>query len=208
MDKIDNLTEYFSKFPGIGTRQAKRFVYFLLTRNNGYLNELSDLIQELKKDIKVCESCCRFYTPNNSSNNPNLCNICINKNRDRNILMVVAKDTDLTNIERVGNYNGMYFVLGGFVSVLEKYPKQKIKIEKLLNIIQKRMENKELKEIILALSLNPDGENTMEYVSDILKPLVEKHKLKISTLGRGLSTGTELEYLDNNTFENAFKNRV
>jgi len=205
MNSIDKLAEYFSKFPGIGTRQSKRFVYFLLTRNNGFIYELTDLIKQLKKEVKICEECSRFYSLKDKSN---LCCICKDPNRDRSLLMVVAKDADLENIERIGNYNGMYFVLGGLLPILEKQPEQRIRLKKLLDLIKRKIKNQELKEVILALSLNPEGENTLDFLSQEIKKLVDKYQLKISTLGRGLSTGTELEYLDNNTFENAFKNRV
>ena len=205
MNSIDKLTEIFTKFPGIGPRQAKRFVYFLLTRDNGFLIDLANTLKNLKANSKICESCSRFYSI--SSYSSNLCDICIDENRDKDVLMIVAKDADLSNIERVGNYNGMYFVLGGFVSILEKNPEQKIRIEKLITLIEKKIKEKDLKEIILALSLNPDGENTIEYVMERLKPLLANKKIKITTLGRGLSTGAELEYLDDNTFQNAFKNR-
>jgi len=202
MNSIDKLAEYFIKFPGIGPRQAKRFVHFLLTRNPGFLHELADLIKQLKKDVKTCESCSRFYSLESASN---FCRICENPNRDDSVLMVVAKDADLENIERIGNYNGMYFVLGGLLPILEKEPEQRIRIKKLLELIKKK--NGSLKEIILALSLNPEGENTLEYLSQQIKSISVKSPLKITTLGRGLSTGTELEYLDDNTFQNAFKNR-
>ena len=205
MNSIDKLTELFIKFPGIGPRQAKRFVYFLLTRDNGFLIELANALKNLKSDSKICQSCSRFYSSSNY--NSNLCGICSNKNRDTDVLMIVAKDADLINIERVGSYNGMYFVLGGFVSILEKTPAQKIRIEKLVSLIQSKIKSNDLKEVILALSLNPDGENTIDYVSERLKSILGDKNIKITTLGRGLSTGAELEYLDDNTFENAFKNR-
>jgi len=205
MNSIDKLTELFIKFPGIGPRQAKRFVYFLLTRDNGFLIELANALKNLKSDSKICQSCSRFYSSSNY--NSKLCGICSNKNRDTDVLMIVAKDADLINIERVGSYNGMYFVLGGFVSILEKTPAQKIRIEKLVSLIQSKIKSNDLKEVILALSLNPDGENTIDYVSERLKSILGDKNIKITTLGRGLSTGAELEYLDDNTFENAFKNR-
>jgi len=204
MNSIDKLAEYFSKFPGIGPRQSKRFVHFLLTRNNGFLYEFTDLIKQLKKDVKTCQSCSRFYSNGNS---PSMCRICKDPNRDNSVLMVVAKDADLENIERIGNYNGLYFVLGGLLPILEKEPKQRIRIKKLLKLIQEKIKGKEIKEIILALSLNPEGENTLNYLSEQIKLVAKKYPLKMTTLGRGLSTGTELEYLDDNTFENAFKNR-
>jgi recombination protein RecR len=203
MNSIDKLAEYFIKFPGIGPRQAKRFVHFLLTRNPGFLYEFADLIKQLKKDVKTCESCSRFYSIESDSN---FCRICENPNRDDSVLMVVAKDADLENVERVGNYNGLYFVLGGLLPILEKEPEQRIRIKKLVELIKKK--NGSLKEIILALSLNPEGENTLEYLTQQIKLIKTKSPLKITTLGRGLSTGTELEYLDDNTFENAFKNRI
>ena len=114
---------------------------------------------------------------------------------------------DLENIEKIGNYNGQYFVLGGLLPILEKEPERRIRIKKLLEITKEKIKGKELKEIILALSLNPEGENTLDYLSEQIKLVAKKYPLKITTLGRGLSTGTELEYLDDNTFENAFKNR-
>ena len=202
VNSIDKLAEYFIKFPGIGPRQAKRFVHFLLTKNPGFLHEFADLIKQLKKDVKTCESCSRFYSIESESN---FCRICENPNRDDSVLMVVAKDADLENIERVGNYNGLYFVLGGLLPILEKEPEQRIRIKKLRELIKKK--NGSLKEVILALSLNPEGENTLEYLAQQIKSISVKSPLKITTLGRGLSTGTELEYLDDNTFENAFKNR-
>jgi len=203
MNSIDKLTEYFTKFPSIGPRQAKRFVHFLLTRNSSFLYEFTDLIKQLKKEIRVCESCSKFYSVDDDSN---FCRICKNSNRDNSLLMIVAKDADLENVERVGDYNGMYFVLGGLLPILEKEPEKRIRIKKLLELIKKR--NGNLKEIILALSLNPEGENTLDYLSQQIKTVSTKSPVKITTLGRGLSTGTELEYLDNNTFENALKNRI
>ncbi len=204
MNSIDKLAEYFSKFPGIGPRQSKRFVHFLLTRNSGFLYEFTDLIKQLKKDVRICEQCLRFYS---IKNNPGLCRICEDPNRDTSTLMIVAKDADLENIEKVGSYNGLYFVLGGLLPILEKQPEQRIRIDKLSKLLKKKIEDKELKEIILALSLNPEGENTIEYLSKQIKTIIGEYSLKLSTLGRGLSTGTELEYLDDNTFENALKNR-
>ena len=205
MNDIDKLTEYFTKFPGIGQRQAKRFVYFLLTRNHSFLKEFTDLVLRLKKNTKMCSSCFRFYSEN--SNNSHLCNLCLDKNRDKSLLMVVAKDADLNNIERIGDYNGSYFILGGLLPILEKNPEERIRINPLLNLVKEKLESGDLKEIILALSLNPEGENTIQYLLKSLKSLSEKHNLRIATLGRGLSTGTELEYLDDDTFQNAFKNR-
>ena len=202
---IEKLTEYFSKFPGIGSRQAKRFAYFLLARDKNFIKELSSLILRVKDNTAQCASCCRFYSFGTGIQNT-LCDICQNPNIDKSILMVVEKDVDLENIIKTGTYAGSFFVLGGSVPILDKNPSEKVRAKELFNKVQDAAKN-ELKEVILALSVNPEGENTVLYLSKILEPLAEKFSLKISTLGRGLSTGTELEYSDSDTLKNALKNR-
>lgn len=205
MNSINKLIEAYSKFPGIGPRQAKRFVYFLLTRNGEFLEEMSRLLLELKKEVVKCEFCMRFFT--NTLQNK-ICDICRNPNRDNQMLMIVEKDADFENIEKSKIYNGKYFILGGKVPILEKKPEQKIRAKELVNIILQSIKDNNLKEIILALPINPDGENTQLYVKKLISPIAEKYSIKISMLGRGLSTGIELEYPDTDTLKNAFKNRV
>lgn len=197
-NSIEKLSELFEKFPGVGKRQAKRFVYFLLRKNSGYGRELSDAILNIKKNIRLCEESFQFFY---SERGDTLSPIARNENRDDSKLMIVEKDSDLENIERMGVYDGKYFVLGGSIPVLSKIPNEFIREKELLNIIEKKKDI--IKEIILAMSVNPQGENTLEYLQKIL----EKFGIKISVLGRGLSTGTELEYSDKDTFESAFSNR-
>jgi recombination protein RecR len=98
-------------------------------------------------------------------------------------------------------------VLGGTVPILEKEPERKVRSRELLKTVEKRAKEEGLKEVILAISFNSEGENTAQYIKDILSPLCEKYSLKITLLGRGLSTGTELEYSDSETIKNALKNR-
>jgi len=150
------------------------------------------------------ESYAYFYTTNPKEV---LSPIARDKNRDRSLLMVVEKDNDLENIERSRCYTGHYFVLGGVLPFLEKDPNSKIRGRELLQVVAGRAKGA-LKEVILALSTNPDGEHTTEYVKELLLPLVEEHKLKISILGRGLSTGAELEYSDSETIKNALVGRT
>lgn len=198
MNSIEKLAELFEKFPGVGKRQAKRFVYFLLRKNSGYARDLSEAILNLKKNIRLCEESFQFFY---SERGDTLSPIARDENRDNSKLMIVEKDSDLENIERMSVYDGKYFVLGGSIPVLSKEPTQYIRESELLKIIEKKKDG--LKEIILALSLNPQGENTLEYLQNSL----EKFGIKISVLGRGLSTGTELEYSDKDTFLSAFDNR-
>lgn len=202
MNAIQKLTEMFARFPGIGPRQAARFVYFLLSSSYSYRSELIRLIGSLKDETKICSSCYRFH-----SHNSETCLTCDDKKRDNSLLMLVEKDVDLDNIERTKDYKGHYFVIGGRVPILDKNPSASIKEKELKEAIEKRAGDG-LEEVILAFSVNPDGENTTQYIQKALEPFVEKHNLKISVLGRGLSTGSELEYSDSETIKNALKNRI
>ena len=200
-DSPQKLIEIFSKFPGIGPRQAKRFVYYLLKQTESHNKNLSFLISMLKKETGSCTECFRFF---NTARENATCSLCGDENRDNSMLMVVAKDVDLDNIEKTKSYNGFYFILGGLVPILEKNPEQKVRINELLKAIEKR---NDLKEIILALSASPNGDNTAEYLKRILSPIAEKKGIKISLLGRGISTGLELEYSDSDTLKHALTNR-
>ena len=198
---IEKLSQQLAKFPGIGPRQAKRFVYFLLKKDDVFLKELSQNILNLKQNIKTCESCYRFFQPKNlNAGHLNKCDVCLDVNRDNSVLMIVGTDADMENIEKNHIYNGHYFVLGGYFPILNNNAGW-VRTEELKKIIDKR--KKELKEIILALSLNPEGENSTYHIKQILKDF----NIKTTTLGKGLSTGTELEYSDDDTLKNALKNR-
>ena len=204
MDIIDKLTEIFKEFPGIGERQARRFVYFLMSRNGAYSENLSSLILDLKKEVAQCKECFRFFILGKEKEK--LCDICANKNIDSSTLMIVEKDSDLESIRKSRVYNGKYFILGGLVPIIEKNTKSRVRIEELKKKIESSPMS-DLGEIILAFSLSPQGDHTDTYVRGELKEIAEKHKIKISSLGKGLSTGTELEYSDNDTLKNALKNR-
>lgn len=202
MDPIEKLTEIFKEFPGIGERQAKRFVYFLMSRNPNYTESLSSLIKELKKDTLQCSECFKFFI--STSKKEKICEICKDINIDPSTLLVVEKDSDLESIHKSKVYNGKYFILGGLVPIVEKNTNRIIRINELIKKIQNE---KDLKEIVLAFSANPQGNHTDFYVRNQLKGIVEPLDIKVSSLGKGLSTGTELEYSDNDTLKNALKNR-
>lgn len=202
-DSINELAKYFESFPGIGARQARRFVYFLLTKDKAYLDKLAALLTTLKKNTAQCPICFRFFENDRNE----LCDICANSKTDKKILMIIEKDADLESMKRSKIYAGRYFVLGGLVPVVENETKKLVRIEQLKDRVKKSISEDELSEIILAFSLSPQGEHTDLYVRRELSPLIEKSKIKIASLGRGLSTGTELEYSDSETLKNAMKNR-
>lgn len=198
MQSIENLTHLISKLPGISPRQARRVVYFLLTQDQHYLSSLSEEIKTLKQHIKMCsESFAYFY-----SNDPNeiLHPIMRDASRDNTLLMVVEKDTDLESVEKSHLYNGLYFVLGGNLPVVEKEPEKRIRLDQLKQFIHKHQPQ----EIILAMNANPEGDNTTTFLKEQLRDT----EATISILGRGFSTGTEIEYSDKETLGSALKNRI
>ncbi len=205
MNTLEKLVELFRQFPGIGPRQARRFAYFLLTRDSSYVNSLSSLIREAKKEIKKCASCHRFFTPNPKSKIQDECEICSDDTREQNTLMLVARDVDLEMVEKSGTYRGVYFVLGGTLPILEDSPEKKIRIK---NLELRVRNDRKLSEIIFALNANPEGEHTAEFVAVTISPIIKEKNIKISYLGRGLSTGAELEYIDPDTLKSALKNRA
>lgn len=203
MDVIEKLAQIFKEFPGIGERQAKRFVYFLMAKNGNYSNNLAKTILELKHEVSRCTECFRFFLLTNQNQN-NICSICTNPNTDPTMLMVLEKDSDLESVLKSKVYNGKYFLLGGLVPIVEKTTLSFVRVAELKEKINKE---KNLKEIILAFSMSPIGDHTDFYIRNELQDICEKSNINISSLGRGLSTGTELEYSDNETLKNALKNR-
>jgi recombination protein RecR len=204
MDPIEKLAQYFKEFPGIGERQSKRFVYFLLHKNPNYVKELGDNINSIKDLIHQCPSCFLFF----QGDRDQLCNTCKDPKTDKTSLLIIEKDADFENIKRSKNYGGMYFILGGLAPIVTKETPSFLRLKELLNTIEVRAKKDNLKEIIIALSLNPQGEHTDMYLREKISPLEDKHNFKIVSLGRGLSTGTELEYSDSETIKNALKNRA
>ena len=203
MDHIEELARALARFPGIGPRQGKRFVYYLLAAPTDERRRLAELVASLGKDVKQCPDCLRFYNGSNAI----ICNYCSDKTRDDTLLMLVEKDQDLSAVERAETYKGRYFVLGG---VLTLSGKGAIREKELLKIVEKRLKNNlpaqaGLKEIVLALSATSEGEHTTDRVRELLAPY--RAHLKISELGRGLATGSELEYSDAETLRAALTNR-
>ncbi|OGZ05291.1 MAG: hypothetical protein A2942_02120 [Candidatus Lloydbacteria bacterium RIFCSPLOWO2_01_FULL_50_20] len=204
MDPLNKLASLFAEFPGIGSRQSRRFVHYLLKRDKAYITELLRLIEELKESVSECSRCHRYFTKKHREAGGE-CAICSDKGRDRTMLMVVEKDSDLDAIERSGTYHGLYFVLGGILPILEKHPESKIRIGALLTLLEKESIN--IQEVILACAVTPESEHTAEYVRNEIVPIAEAHLMTVTTLGRGLSTGTELEYSDADTLRYALEGR-
>ncbi len=195
-DRVEDLSRLFERFPGIGPRQAKRFVYFLLSLPQSDRVKMAELLSALGADVKQCVECMRYGNGGGPS-----CSYCADSSRDDSMLMILEKDQDLAAMERTGTYKGRYFVLGG---VLTLSGKGVIREKELVKAVAARLKNG-LKEIVLALSATSEGENTADRVRELLLPF--RDQVKLTVLGRGLATGSELEYADKETLRGALQNR-
>jgi recombination protein RecR len=207
MNPTDRLTELFMRFPGIGPKQAKRFVYFLLREHSHYKEQLIKALEDLKFTGKQCEKCFRFYGDKNPTPTNLLCDICSSSSRDHNIVMIVEKELDLDAIEKTGSYNGLYFILGGLVPPLADKPTDLIRIRELTSYIHSGILTKTISEIIFALPVTDYGDTTTEYVEKTIRQIVGIDQVTLTHLARGLSSGLELEYVDKDTFKQALERR-
>lgn len=197
MDAIERLTQLFERFPGIGPRQASRFVHFLLRASPALRKELAEAVRDLSGSVVQCPGCMRYHASETKA-----CALCLS-NRDDSLLAVVASDADLAALEKSGTFHGRYFVLGGTIS-LSSEKANRLRIKELLSSLPARIK-KGLREIVLALPANPEGDATaVRLREDIQKVGADVH---ITSLGRGLSTGSELEYADPETIKNALESR-
>lgn len=206
MSALERLQQHFTKFPGIGPRQAQRFVYFLLHKEKTYIDQLIKDIEEVRKSVQMCTSCMRYFTdsPNPQSK---LCRTCNNPARDESELMIVTRDADMDTVENSHAFGGRYFVLGGTLTFFQKRPDKTLRIDALKKKVSEGITTNTLKEIIIATNANPEGEHTADFIFSELKQIEGANQLSITTLGRGLSTGTELEYSDEDTLKSALENR-
>ncbi len=204
MNNFDKLIVQFEKFPGVGGRQARRFVFHILTLPKEEASELAAMMTSLHDTVIECTRCRRFFSRTGTQSE---CTICSDHNRDQGKLLIVERDTDIQAIERSGTYDGYYFVLGGTIPLLDTKEKQKLRGNGLKKVVSDHIDH--ITEIVLGFSVNPDGENTARYVESLLAEVLgETSTVTISQLGKGLSTGSELEYADPETIRNAFNNRT
>ncbi|MCK4520448.1 recombination protein RecR [Candidatus Parcubacteria bacterium] len=202
---IQKLIDIFSSFPTVGPRTAARFVFYLMRLPEEKIKEILDSVSNLKKTIKICSFC--FSPFQAADTEETLCPICQNKTRNRNLLCIIEKETDLVALEKTKKYNGLYFILGGTVSKLKEDEIRKLRAEALIERIKNPekfgISGADFQEIIIAFNPTAESEATALYLKRLLKPLGKK----ITQLGRGLPIGGELEYADQETLSSALESR-
>lgn len=189
---ITKLIEELSQLPGIGGKSAQRLAFHIINMPETKVEALSSAMLNAKKNIKYCKIC---YTLTDSE----VCPICSNTKRDSSLIMVVEDPRDMAAYERTKEYKGLYHVLHGAISPMMGVGPSDIKIKELLT----RIQNSDVKEIILATNPNIEGEATAMYISKLLKPL----GIKTTRIANGVPVGGDLEYVDEVTLSRALEGR-
>ncbi len=190
---LNKLIEILSKLPGIGPKSAERIALYILRTKEDFIEELILGIKNLKKNVKTCKICF------NLTENDDICSICKDDTRDKKLIIVVEDIKDLIRIESLGQYRGLYHILGGHIST-----SQGLGIEHLtIDSLEERVKSGEIEEVIFALSPQWEGDITKEYIKKILK----KYNIKMSSLARGISGATYLESIDDSSLLQALLDR-
>lgn len=193
---LEEAVRQFSHLPGIGSRSALRLVLHLLKENEQDVVRFGETIKRLRQEIRYCQQC--FTICENT-----LCTICADTRRDRSLLCIVEDVRDVIAIENTSQYKGLYHVLGGIISPIDGIGPGDLNIEPLL----KRLQQGEVKEIIMALSATMEGDTTIFYLyKKMMHP--ETMSIRITTIARGVAIGDELEYADEVTLGRSIINRT
>ena len=190
---LDNVVNDLSRLPGVGRRTALRLAMHILRMEKPDVESLTDSISAFRTRICRCAQC------NNLSDNE-VCDICLDRQRDHTTLCVVEQVSDLLSIEKTHQYNGLYCVLGGVISPMQGIAPSDLRIDLLLD----RIALGEVKEVIIAISASVEGETTLFYLMNSLRRFPH---VKITTIARGIGFGDELEYVDEHTITQALMNR-
>lgn len=189
---LDRLTEQFRRLPGIGIKTARKLAYYMVQQPEESVDALIGAIRDAKAQMHFCSVCFNL-----SSTDP--CPICSDPRRDHSIICVVETPQDVMAIERSGDYHGLYHVLHGALSPLDGVGVDDLRIKELLQ----RLQDTEVKEVILATDPDVEGEATALYLARLLKTA----GMRVTRIARGLPMGGDIEYADEATLAGAVANR-
>ena len=189
---LQRLLDELGRLPGIGPKSAQRIAYYLLEADAEEARRLATAILEVKEQVHFCPICFSYATRDT-------CDVCSDASRDRTTTCVVSEPRDVSAIERTGSYHGLYHVLGGVISPMDKIGPEQLHVKELLS----RLASGEVQEVILATNPDVEGETTATYLSRIIRPL----GVRVSRLASGLPVGGDLEYADEVTLGRAIEAR-
>ena len=188
---VDNLVAQLSRLPGIGQRTAQRLAFHILSTPKEEALALAAAIQDVKERVRFCREC-------GNLTEEELCSICLDGRRERNVVCVVEQPVDVISLERTHEYRGLYHVLGGSLSPLDGVEPEHLRIDELL----RRVAAGEIGEVVLATNPNMTGEATAAYLADRLRG-----RATVTRLASGLPVGGDLEYADEVTLGRALAGR-
>jgi recombination protein RecR len=191
-DSIEKLIGNLIKLPGIGRRSAERIVGYILKSSKEEVRSLVDSINNTKENVRFCSIC-------HNLSEQDLCKICSDMRRRKDTVCIVEQPSDVTALEKAGNFNGVYHVLLGSISPLEGRGPGDLKIDSLIQRIKQNI----IKEVIIATDADTEGETTALYLTKLIKPL----GVRLSRIGVGIPMGSNLEYADATTLSKAMEAR-
>ena len=194
MTAIDELTDSFSRLPGIGRKSAGRLVNFILRADSAWIQRFSEQLATLQDKIRAC-SVCGAWTESDP------CAICSNHLRDRSVICVVEQPQDVATIESSHEFSGLFHVLGGVIAPLEGVGPDQLRIASLLE----RVRGGTVKEVILATNPTVEGDTTALYIQRLLSDI---DGVEVTRLASGLPVGGDLEYADRLTLARSFRGRM
>ena len=189
---VENLIEQFQKLPGIGRKTAQRLAFFVLSLPEAEAEGFANAIIEAKKKVKFCSVC-------QNMTDSEICSICEDEARDREVICVVSDPKDVAAIEKTREYNGLYHVLHGCISPMNGIGPDDVRIKELVTRVSKGG----IREVILATNPDTEGEATAMYISRLLRPM----EIKVTRLAYGVPVGGQLEYTDEVTISRALEGR-
>ncbi len=197
--------DIFSKFPTVGKRTAGRFVFYLIKLPQAEFDNFINSLKKLKNSTRTCSFC---FNPFETEDEKTLCPICENPAKDKTIICIIEKEADLNAIENTKKYNGLYFIFGEATAMLKNSDNPRTnELEERIKDPKKFGQNSEISEVIIATNSTYEGESTGLFIERKLKSLELPYSLKITHLAKGLPTGGELEYADEETISSAFEGR-
>ncbi len=191
-ESIEKLIEKLTRLPGIGRRSAERIVGYVLNTSKDEVKNLADALVKVKDSVRTCRIC-------NNLSEGELCRVCDDLRRTKDVVCVVEEPGDVTAVEKTGSFRGVYHVLLGAISPLEGKGPTDLKIEGLLS----RIKNEGIKEVIIATDADTEGESTAIYLSGLIKPL----GVKLTRIGVGIPMGSNVNYADSTTLSKALDSR-
>ena len=192
-EHLEKAIEQLSKLPGTGRKSAQRIAIHLLKQNEQYAQNLTQAILDLTTKVSRCSIC-------GSISDTDPCSICSSPKREISTLCVVEEFNDVYLIERTNEFQGRYHVLGGVISPMDNVGPDQLRIKELLE----RVREESIKEVILALNPDAEGEATSYYINKLLQP----YEIQVTRIAYGIPMGTELEYIDEVTLGRAFSSRT